>query len=185
MTIKNKNLFIKIYLVLYPLICGVITFVNFGVRIMSPVLDISLIIMFCILSVIYILLLYIYRRNLEVHEKIFYYSLYIVFLILMLKIKYCWIIILLLAPLNYLLHKNKSEVRVIITLAISLFIIFIYCFIAFINWLGSFGESIGNVQEYHHYSPDKKYVAVEYLNNSGALGGDEWVTLYKTHHLIF
>jgi hypothetical protein len=44
---------------------------------------------------------------------------------------------------------------------------------------------MANTKEYYHYSPDNKYVAVEYLNDSGALGGDEWVTLYKNSSPYF
>ena len=156
---------------------------NLPIKIISLPFEISLITIFYLLSFVYILLLYINKDELNVFIIVLYFLSIFIYLYISIYIKLTWLLGLILLPLTYFIFRKKGKTfSVIVTICINVIIIAFYLIIVMFTM---FFGNLRYVKEEVYYSPDKDYVAISYINDSGALGGEEWVNLYENTSALF
>lgn len=124
------------------------------------------------LALVYVLTFYFFETS--IISVVFIFIMYLA--LFFLKTPFSWLVAIAMLPCIYIVFKKKEYKIAGVAIVFGIIVA---------SFLGLSAIFSNTIQRIYYFSPDNKYVAVSFMNDQGALGGDEDVTLYGNYSSIF
>ena len=157
----------------FPSLCLIAIILNwFGIELIEKNVELILLILFYVLALVYVLTFYFFETS--IISVVFIFIMYVA--LFFLKTPFSWLVAIAMMPCIYIVFKKKEYKIAGVAIVFGIIVA---------SFLGLSAIFSNTIQRIYYFSPDNKYVAVSFINDQGALGGDEDVTLYSNYSSIF